>query len=81
MSKRINPPAETEEQKRNREVVEQIAGNIAALAKGVHSLLNGPLNKRALIILLASSSGVSQENIKKVIAALESLEPDWLNKK
>mgnify|MGYP000948458148 FL=1 len=72
---------ETPEQKAYREVVEQIAGNITALAKAVSSLLNGPLNRRALIILLASSSRVPQEKVKDVLAALETLEKDWLNKK
>jgi hypothetical protein len=71
---------ETEEQRRNREIVESIANNIASLARAMHSLLNGPLKKRALIVLLAQSSGLSQERVGKVIKALEELEGDWLNK-
>lgn len=72
---------ETEEQKAYRETVERIAGNIASLAKAVSSLLNGPLKKRALIILLASSSGQSQHAVESVLKALEQMESDWLNKK
>lgn len=72
---------ETEEQKQYREMVESIAGNITALAKAVQGLLNGPVKKRALIILLASSSKVSQEKVEAVIKALETLEADWLNRK
>ena len=72
---------ETEEQKRNREIVESIAGNIASLAKAVSALLNGPLKKKAILVLLAQSSGLSQERVGFVLKALEDLEADWLNKK
>ncbi len=75
-----NQVQETPEQKAYREVVEKIAGNISALAKAVSSLLNGPLNKRALIILLANSSGETQRAVEDILKALENLEADWLNK-
>lgn len=71
---------ETPEQKQYRETVERIAGNIAALAKAVQSLLKGPLKKRALVILLASSSGQSQKSVEDVLKALEELDNTWLNK-
>lgn len=71
---------ETPEQKQYRETVERIAGNIAALAKAVQSLLKGPLKKRALIILLASSSGQSQKSVEDILKALEELDNTWLNK-
>lgn len=82
MGKRIDRPAEpveTEEQKRQREIIEGIANNIAALGKAVQALINGPLNRKALMILLASSSKVSQEKVSDVLKALETLEADWLN--
>ena len=69
---------ETPEQQAYREAVERIAGNIASLAKAVSSLLRGPLNKRALVILLASSSGQSQKAVEAVLKALDELEKDWL---
>lgn len=69
---------ETPEQKANRELVEQIAGNISNLAKAVSSLLNGPLKKKALVILLANSSRLSQDKVEAVLKALEDLEADWL---
>lgn len=72
---------ETPQQKAYREVVEGIAGNIVVLAGAVKSLLNGPLKKRALIILLASSSRLHQTQVESVLKALEDLEADWLNKK
>lgn len=69
---------ETEEQKRNRETVESIARNIATLARAVNSLLAGPLKKRALLVLLASSAGMSQQAVGQVLEALASMEKDWL---
>lgn len=71
---------ETPEQKEYREMVERIAGNIANLAKAVHSLLNGPLKRKALVILLAHSSGQSQKAVEEILKALESMEADWLSK-
>lgn len=71
---------ETEEQRQYRETVERIAGNIASLSKAVAALLKGPLKKRALVILLASSSGQSQHAVDSVLKALETLEADWLNR-
>ncbi len=80
MLKKINPVPETDDQKQAREIVEKIAGNISSLAKAVSALLNGPVKKRALIILLANSSGQSQHATEQVLKALESMEGDWLNK-
>lgn len=71
---------ESEEQRKYRELVESIAGNIVALSKAVASLLNGPLKKRALVLLLASSSGQTQVAVDSILKALETLETDWLNK-
>lgn len=71
---------ETPEQKEYRELVEKIAGNISSLAKAVKSLLNGPLKKKALIVLLASSAKLPQTTVEAVLKALEDLEGDWLNK-
>lgn len=71
---------ETAEEKEARETVGRIAENIASLAKSVQALIGGPLKRRALIILLANSSGIAQTNVEKVIRGLETLEADWLNK-
>ena len=71
---------ETPEQREYRETVQRIAGNIESLAKAVSSLLNGPLKRRALIILLASSSGQPQNAVTDVLKALEDMKGDWLNK-
>jgi hypothetical protein len=71
---------ETPEQKAYRETVEKIAGNITSLAKAVTALLNGPVKRKALVILLANSSGQSQQSVMAILGSLETLEADWLNK-
>ncbi len=77
MSKKINKP-ETPQEKQYRETVETIAGNIASLSKAVVALLNGPLKKRAIVKLLASSSGQPESRVEDILKAIESLEADWL---
>lgn len=72
---------ETPEEKQYRETVEQIAGNIATLARAVSSLLNGPLKKRALIVLLAHSSQQTHRAVEAVLKALDEMGNDWLNKR
>jgi hypothetical protein len=74
------PAVETPEQKHNRELIESIAKNIASLAGAVESLLNGPLKRKALVVLLASSSRMSQQAVEQVLTALADLKKDWLNK-
>ncbi len=69
---------ESEQERKYRETVEQVAGNIAMLAKAVSSFLNGPLKKKALIILLAHSSGQSQNAVEAILKALQELDKDWL---
>lgn len=71
---------ETPEQKQYREMVEKIAGNIAALSKAVVTMLNGSLNRKAIVRLLAASSGESLVTVEVVIKSLEDLEKDWLKK-
>lgn len=70
---------ETDEQKKNREAVQSIAKNIASLSRAVAALLNGPLKKDALVVLIANSSGLSQNNVREVLKALQELEGRWLN--
>ncbi len=72
---------ETAEQRVQREMLEKIAGNIQSLAESVRKLLDGPLNRRALVILLATSSGQSQVAVKAILESLETMEKDWLNKR
>lgn len=70
---------ETEEQKKARETVEQIAKNIEDLARGVRAVLAGRLNERAIILLIASAAGkMPQEDVKKVVDAIASLDKKFL---
>ena len=71
---------ETEEQKQAREAVVKIAENLVSLAESVQSLIKGPLNKRALVVLLANSSGESQRSVDAVLTSLVDLRKDWINK-
>ena len=71
---------ESEQEKQYRETVEGIAENIGRLAKAVAALLNGPLKRRTLVVLLSSSAQLSQATVSQVLGALETLEKDWLNK-
>lgn len=72
--------SETDEAKRNRETVESIAKNIASLARSVQALINGPLKRQTLVILLANSTGLSQGAVSRVLECLVDFEKDWLNK-
>lgn len=71
---------ETEEQKRQKEVIEEIAKNISSLAKSVSALLGGQLSRKAIVTLLAQSSGQYKNTVEDVLSAIENLEKDWLNK-
>lgn len=71
-------PEELNRELINRELTESIAKNLYDLATSVNALLNGPLKKRALLVLLANSTGMSQVQVNNVLTALENLEKDWL---
>jgi len=72
------PKNETPEEKSRRELVEGIASNLESLARSVKSLLNGPLNRKALLVLLSASSKLTQTQVGQVLTALEDLNSDWL---
>lgn len=74
-----NKKIETPEQKQQREMTESIARNLEALAKNVSALINGPLKKKTILILLAHSSGLSQRDIDRVLTSLQTLPKDFLN--
>lgn len=71
---------ETEEEKKAKETVENIATEIAKLSRQVTALLSGRLNRKAVLILLAVSSGQSQSNINMVLDAICGLEDKYLKK-
>lgn len=72
---------DTPEEKAKREQIETIAKNIKELTRSVQALLNGELSRKAIVVLLANSSGYTQTVVNSVLVALENLERDWLNSK
>lgn len=70
---------ETEEQKKNRELIEGVAKNIRNLANAVNALLNGPLKRQAIEILVTYSSKVPRAQVNAVLVALENLDSKFLN--
>lgn len=71
---------ETDEERKARETVETIADSIVTLANGVKSVLEGKLNKRAILVLLASATRMNQQDIEKVLDAAASLDKTFLKK-
>ncbi len=69
---------ETEEEKKAREVIEEIATNIAKLSREVSSLLGGRLKKQTILILLANSTKLPQYQVEKVLDAVANLEKTHL---
>lgn len=60
--------------------VEIIAESIVKIGKAMDSIRLSGINRRAIIVLLADSSGVSRTQIKSVLDSLESLREDYLAK-
>lgn len=70
---------ETPEQKQKREMTETIAKNLTELAGSVKALINGPLKKSTILILLAHTTKLPQRDIQAVLDALQTLPKDFLN--
>lgn len=68
------------EPSQEKKVIEDIADTIEKLADSVNDLLKGRLNKKALLILLAASSGMSRGTVEQVLEALKNLKTDYLSK-
>lgn len=75
LSKRIK---ETPEEKKARETVETIATEIAKLSRQVTALLDGRLNRKAVILLLVASTGENQSTIGTILDAISGLENKYL---
>lgn len=69
------PKVQSEQEK----TVQEIANNIKALAESVETLLKGPVNRKALLILLAHSAKLTQSQVAAVLDALIDLKKDYLN--
>lgn len=63
------------------ETVKQIAETLIELSKSVRELLdNSNLNEKALLLLLAHSSKMSQRDVREVLYAIYNLEEDYIKK-
>lgn len=71
---------ESEEEKRARLMIEEIADNIAALSRSVSNLLDGRLKEKTIVILLAHTTKMQQYQVEKVLDALKNLEATHLKK-
>lgn len=71
---------ETEEEKKAREMVEEIASNIAMLSRQVSAILGGRLKREAVVTLLVHSTKMSRREVDTVLGALVDLEKDTLKK-
>jgi len=69
---------ETDDQKKAREIVEEIATNIAQLSRQVGALLGGRLKKETIVILLANTTRLPKWQIENVLKALVDLEKIYL---
>lgn len=72
------PNVETEEEKKAKQVVEDIATNIARLSREVSALLSGRLKKDTVVILLANSTRLPKYQIEAVLSALVEMEKTYL---
>lgn len=70
--------SETPEEKAARELTEGIANNIQKLSDAVSDLLDGPLNRAALLVLLANTTKMAKTQISDVLDALQNLKKDYL---
>lgn len=70
--------------------VEVLAESISSIAQGVKKLLAGPLNERALVLLIQNACpqvgkypphAITQKEVKAVLEGLQSLEKEYLKPK
>lgn len=65
--------------KKEKSPVEQIADNLVNLTSAVEALLKGPLNRKALLTLLAASSKLNRSTIDQVLTSIQNLRKDFLH--
>lgn len=62
----------------NPETAKELAAAIRRIDKAVSDLQSSGLNRKALVVLLNESTGVSRRDINAVLNGLESLEKEFL---
>lgn len=71
---------ENDAEQKAKETVETVARAVTALAESTRAFLGGKLNKRAILVLLASASGESQATIEKILDAAAELDKTFTKK-
>ena len=61
--------------------VEVLATEIVKLAKGMQALEKSRLSSRAILVLLKDATGLSFEQIRRVLAGLRDLEKTYVKKR
>lgn len=74
----VKKQPESEEAKKEREMVEEIASNIAKLGRQVTAILDGRLKQQSVVILLAHSAKLPQYIVEKVLDAIKDMEKNHL---
>lgn len=69
---------ETDEQKKEREMIEEIAENISKLSRSVRALVGGRLKEETIVTLLVHTTKLPKYNVEKVLKALKDMERDHL---
>ena len=82
-SKKVVKPVElTEEEKKAKEFVESAAQAIIDISKSIHALLNGKLNKRAIVLLIQEAAGgrsaYSKVQIEQILDCIAKLDKSFL---
>lgn len=73
-------PKETDEERKTRELIEEIASNVAMLSRQVGAILGGRLKRDAIVTLLVHSTKMSRREVDAVLSAIADLEKDTLKK-
>jgi hypothetical protein len=60
---------------------EELASQVAALANAARVMMNGPMKRRAMLLLLADQSGVGFNTCNQIMMALEAFDTNWLREK
>lgn len=67
-----------EQQEKHEQMIKDIAESITAISQSVQTLLEGKLEEKTIIILLAHSAKLPQSTVKQVLYALHDMETDFL---
>lgn len=55
-----------------------LAEQIQAISRAMQKLISGPLNERALLLILSDASGLGRIQVKRLLVAMADLEKTYL---